>query len=388
MNRDIHDFLTPSCGLLALGEPTHQEPAFGWARNEILLRLAGSGFRSVALETDRIAAFAVDDYVRHGTGTLDTVMREGFTHGFGALEPNRHLVASLRAYNNDRPPEERVAFHGFDAPTENTTVPSPRRYLQHALDLLGDTLDLPALTGPDERWEREEAVLDAAASPGATPEAARLRVLADDLLNRLHERAPELIATSSPEAWLRARARLTTGLGVLRYHAQAAVQGLEQGERISRLLGSRDALMARNLLELRESEARRGPTLVFAHNAHLRRGPSAWSAGDAGTRWSGAGSILAPLLGEAYVLVAGSLGRSARIGLGEPAPWTYEGSLQRLVPGWELVPAGEARGRARSAGDAAPEKGYFPLDEALLGEADALLHIADAQALTPAPDAP
>ncbi|MFJ9697307.1 erythromycin esterase family protein [Kitasatospora sp. NPDC101183] len=386
MNRDIRTFLTPSCRLLGLGEPTHQEPAFGRARNALLRDLVDAGFRSVALETDRIAALAVDDFVRHGTGTLDTATAEGFTHGFGELEPNRQLVSWLHAHNRELPPEQRVAFHGFDAPTENTTAPSPRPYLQHALDHLGETLDLAALTGPDERWSRTEAVLDAAASPGATPEAARLRLLADDLLNRLHERAPELIAASSPEAWLRARAHLTTGLGVLRYHAQAAVQGLELNERISRLLGSRDALMARNLLEIREIEAGRGPTLVFAHNAHLRRGPSAWSAGEMRTRWSGAGSILAPLLGEGYVFVAGSLGRSERIGLDDPALGTYEGSLQHAVRGWGLTAPATARGEARSLTEAAPEKGYFPLDDALPGEADVLLHLADPASVA-APDA-
>ncbi|WP_369182028.1 erythromycin esterase family protein [Streptomyces sp. Y1] len=385
MNRDLHhfhDLLAPDCGVLALGEPTHQEPAFGWVRNELLfLHLAGRGFRSVALETDRIAALAVDDYVRHGTGTLDGVLATGFSHGFGDLDANRSLVARLRAHNAQRPPVERIAFHGFDAPTENTTAPSPRRYLEHARDYLGLELDVAALTGPDERWERTEAILDAAASPGASPEAQRLRVLADDLLNLLHERAPGLIAAGSHAAWLRARAHLTTCLGLLRYHAQAAVPGLEQGVRIARLLGSRDTLMARNLREIREAEARRGPTLVFAHNEHLKRTPSAWSAGEWRADWTGAGMILEPLLAERYVLVVGSLGRSPVLGLPEPAPGTFEAALQRGSADWELTdPAAAGEATARRT-DTLPRQGYFPLDRELLDGADALLHVADGAAV-------
>ncbi|MGA5823167.1 erythromycin esterase family protein [Kitasatospora sp. NPDC094028] len=384
MNRDfhhLHDLLTPDCGVLALGEPTHQEPAFGWIRNELLFHLAERGFRSVALETDRIAALAVDDFVRHGTGTLDAVMATGFSHGFGELDANRSLVARLRAHNAQRPPAERVAFHGFDAPTENTTAPSPRRYLEHARDYLRSDLDVAALTGPDERWHRTEAILDAAASPGASSEAQRLRVLADDLLNQLHERAPGLIAAGSYTAWVRARAHLTTCLGLLRYHAQAAVPGLEQGTRISRLLASRDTLMARNLLEIREVEARRGPTLVFAHNEHLKRSPSAWSLGELRTDWTGAGMILEPLLAERYVLVAGSLGRSPALDLPEPAPGTFEAALQRVVSGWELTdPAAAGRTGARRT-DTLPRQGYFPLDRELLDGADALLHVADGAAV-------
>ncbi|MGH8876017.1 MAG: erythromycin esterase family protein, partial [Stackebrandtia sp.] len=55
MTREIKEFTNPSGTLLGLGEPTHQEPAFGWVRNELFAQLAGHGFGSIALETDRVA---------------------------------------------------------------------------------------------------------------------------------------------------------------------------------------------------------------------------------------------------------------------------------------------------------------------------------------------
>ncbi|MFF2348245.1 erythromycin esterase family protein [Kitasatospora sp. NPDC058115] len=327
MTQDIRDFLPLSCGLVAFGEPTHVEPAFGRVRNELFAQLVGRGFRSIVLETDRVSALTVDAFVREGAGSLDGAMRDGFTHGWGEQEPNRELVAWMRAYNRSRPPQERLAFHGFDAPTENTTAPSPRPYLEHARDYLGADVDVAALAGDDERWSRTEAVLDAAMSPGASAQADRLRAVADDLLGLLHARAAELIAATSREEWEAARTHLTAGAGLLRYHRQAARPG-EPGERLAGLLGARDEIMARNLLAIREVEARRGGTFVFAHNSHLQRNPSVWRMGEKDVTWNGAGRIVAALVGgEKYFFVAGALGGAG--------PWA-------LAPAAEEPSAGEA----------------------------------------------
>ncbi|KUN09570.1 erythromycin esterase [Streptomyces yokosukanensis] len=375
MSQDIRDFATPSCDLLALGEPTHQEPAFGHVRNELFARLADYGFRSIALEIDRVAALAVNDHVQTGAGSLDTVMREGFSHGFGAQDANRQLVRWMRAYNENRPAERRLTFHGFDAPTENTTAPSPRPYLEHARDYLELDLDLAGLTGDDTRWSRPEAVLDAAMSPGATVEAERLRSIADDMLLSLYARAPELIAATSRDEWFRARTHLTAGLGLLRYHKQCA-RPLEPGLRIAALAATRDALMAQNLMDIRGIEEERGPTLVFAHNLHVQRNPSVWRLGDLAADWSCAGAIVGSLLGERYVCVVGSLGRSEALGLGDPDPDTYEGRLQSRVGTWGLEASGTAPA-ARTRTDTHPRQGYFPLDRATLDAVDAVLHIRE-----------
>ncbi|MEV6975905.1 erythromycin esterase family protein [Kitasatospora sp. NPDC093806] len=386
MTQDSRDLVPSSCGLVAFGEPTHREPAFGWVRNDLFARLVERGFRSIALETDRVAALAVDDYVREGVGSLDEVMRTGFSHEFGELDANRGLVAWLRAHNRDRPPAERVAFHGFDAPTEWDRAPAPRPYLEHVRDYLGLDLDLAGPAGDDERWSRTEAVLDAAESPGATAGADRLRALADDLDGLLHARAPERIESAASRArWLRARTHLTAGIGLLRYHRQAA-RPLELPARIAGLLAVRDELMARNLLDIRSVEAARGGTLVFAHNGHLQRNPTVWTMGEQDVTWYGAGRILAALAtgGEEYLFVAGSLGRSNAVGLTDPAPDTYEGFLQSrdadADPGWSLTAASDVP-RSGVRTDTTPEQGYFPLDEATVAGADLILHIRDGGAV-------
>jgi erythromycin esterase-like protein len=369
MSQDIRDFVTPSCDLLAFGEPTHLEPAFAWLRNELFDQLAGHGFRSIALETDRVAALTVNDFVQGGAGTLDAVLREGFSHTFGDLDTNRQLVAWMREYNKNRPAEERLAFHGFDAATEMMNAPSPRPYLEYARDYLGLDHDIASLTGDDERWSRTEAVMDPAMSPGATAEAERLRSIADDMLTLLYVRAPE--ATSRAE-WHRARTHLTAGLGLLRYHKLAAAQHLDQTPRWTRMCATRDALMAQNLLDIRDLEAHRGPTLVFAQNLHLQRNQSHMSLGPMDLTWYSAGAIVASLLTDRYRVIVGSLGRSKAIDLQDPDPDTYEGHLQHQIPTWALTTTTPS---ARTRTDTTPQQGYFPLDQPTVDATDVILHI-------------
>lgn len=371
MSQEIRDFVSPVCELLGIGEPEHREPALGSVRNAFFARLADSGFRSIALETDRVAALMVDDYVREGVGSFDEVMRDGFSHGFGDFVVNRRLVEWMREYNLGRAPHERLAFHGFDGQTENTTAFSPRRYLEYARDYLGVEVDIAGIAGDDERWEREEAILDAACSPGATVEAQRLRAVGVELLRMLDGRV-----AATPE-WRRARIYVTAGLGLLRHHAQAALPDARD-TLIARLLATRDGLMAQNLLDIREIEADRGPTLVGAHNVHLQKNPSTLHMSVGDVTWIPVGAIMAALLGDRYVFVAGGLGRGGVLGLGEPAPDTYEGLLQAQVGDWGLV--------RPDLPNSAPLRaevphGLVPLEWPTLDGADAVMHVGDADAV-------
>jgi hypothetical protein len=217
---------------------------------------------------------------------------------------------------------------------------------------------------------------------GGSPEAATLRIVADDLLTALYADAPRLVAASSLAEWRRAKVHATTALGLLRYHAQAA-RPAPAAERTSRLLGVRDALMAQNLLDIRTGEEHRGPTLVFAHNRHLQRHPSTWRLADMDLEWFSAGSIVATLLGDRYAVIAGSLGASAALALPEPAADTFEGALQKVTRGCAIVDTAHLSpvadrdvGELRSRTDTTAEQGYFPLDAATLRHSDGVLHVA------------
>jgi erythromycin esterase-like protein len=338
--------------LLALGEPTHAEPAFPRLRNQVFQDLVARGFRSIAIESDRVAGLRVDDHVR-GDAVLPP---DGFSHGMGDLAANQELVAWMREYNRSVPAGRRVAFHGFDAPLEMTAAPSPGPYLREVCAYLG----WAAPEVDDARWSDPAGLMDAGSSVGGSAQAQRLRVLADDALGALDTAVP------SPAAG-RVRLSATAALWLLRYHAVAA-RPAPAAQRTSRLLAVRDAWMARNLLGIRAAERDRGPTLVFAHNRHLQRNPSRWTLAGMELQWAGAGMHLSSLLGERYVVVVGSLGGSAALGLGAPAADTIEGGLS----GGPLFAAADVPGAAavREAVD-----GYFPLDAETVAGCDGVWHV-------------
>jgi erythromycin esterase-like protein len=362
--------------LLALGEPHHGEPAFPRLRNRILETLAGYGFRSIAIESDRAAALAVDDYIQGRRDDVD--LTSGISHGWGAHPATRELVDWLRDHNAKLPPGERIAFHGFDAPTEIAGAPSPGPLLRELCDYLGvPAPDLDRLVGDEGRWTAPEIMVDATRSPGRSPEAAALRGLAEDLRSQLYVEAPHLITPhlttdTSRRSWDRARVLATTAIGLLTYHAAMAEPGT-QSQRIGRLLAVRDALMAQNLCDILALERDRGPILVSANNAHLQRHPSRWATHwdgqDLAAQWNGAGSIVSRLLGDKYVYVAGSLGASGPVGLGQPEPGTYEHQLGPQTGIFPPPAGGDGRERVVDL------LGYFPLDAGTIESCDAILHI-------------
>ncbi|MEV0606539.1 DUF6194 family protein [Polymorphospora rubra] len=385
--RTFLDSRTRPLELLALGEPTHGEPAFPRLRNEALKILAERGFRSVAVESDRVAGLAVDAYVQGGGGSLDDVLADGFSHGFGGHAATRELVEWMRAYNESVPAAQRLAFHGFDAPLEMTTAPGPGPYLRHLCDYLVNHLgtrvlpagadDLERLLGDETRWSDFAALMDATKSIGRSEAAGKLRVLADDLLTSLYAHAPRLVAASTRDDWRCARLHGTTALGLLRYHAVAADRA-PAAERTSRLLAVRDALMAENLLDIRAAEQRRGPTLVFANNRHLQRHPSRWRLADMDLEWSSAGAIVSALLGDGYAVVVGSLGASVALTLDAPADDTYEGRLGATTgqgPLFDAAALATLVDGARVRADVTPEQGYFPLDAETVAHCDAVWHV-------------
>ncbi|SDY48393.1 Erythromycin esterase homolog [Micromonospora pattaloongensis] len=354
--------------LLALGEPTHGESAFLQIRNEAFASLAERGYRSIALESDRAAGLIADEFVQGSAAvTLDRALAEGFSHEFGAAPANRDLLLWMREWNAGRPAAERLTFHGFDAPLEMAGAPSPRRYLFQVCDFLGSNRaeEIDGLIGDEARWSDSAAIWEPGRSIGRSADAQRLRVIADDLLTELYLKAPR-----RPEGWRTAFVQATTAVALLRYHAEAAAP-LPNEQRFARLAAVRDALMAENLLAIRSAEAHRGPTLVFAHNGHLQRHPTTMTMAGMRLSWFGAGAIIASLLGDRYAVIVGSLGASPALGIEAPAPSTYEGKLQRTTHLPRYVRASEMEPAEQRTHDYR----YFPLDQAAVEHADAVLHI-------------
>jgi erythromycin esterase-like protein len=371
--------------LLAVGEPTHGEGALLDLRNDLFRQLVEQeGYRTITIESDCMMGLVVDDHITSGTGTLDEVMERGFSHGWGAFPANRELVRWMRAYNDGRPRSERLRFAGFDGPLEITSAASPRPALTalHACltawvdaDLLPCTAEtLDRLLGADDRWTEPAAMMDPSRSVGRTPEAVRLRVLADDLVTLLDAQTPQLIA-SSRDDWERARLYGRTATGLLRYHFWMA--DTSPG-RMAWLCTLRDSMMAANLLAIAE----RGPAMVHAHNGHLQRDKSTMRMGGRPVEWWGAGAIVSARLGEEYAFLATALGTIRHHGVDTPSPDTVEGLLYALPADRYVV---DARRLAAILGDVTPAHrvspwfGYSPLDPAHVASHDGIVFVKDAR---------
>ncbi|HKS45802.1 MAG TPA: erythromycin esterase family protein [Amycolatopsis sp.] len=364
--------------LLALGEPTHGIEAFPLLRNELLGHLVERGYRSIVLETDLFAASVVDDYVGGATAEVDKVLATGFSHGFGALPSNRELVEWLRAYNADRAPQDRVRFHGFDAPLEISSAPSPRRTLSSANDYLPEALrpesarELDALLGEDAEWTNEAAMFDPAASIGDSDRARALRIVADDIASTLRRAAPGL-RSAGPTGYAHAVAHARTAQGLLRYHAAMASPA---PDRIATMLSLRTEMMAENLLAIVAEEQRRGPSLVFAHNVHLQRAQSHMPVGgvvpEDEVSWCSAGALVVLTLGERYAFLATDANPDSD-------PGTLQGMLAEATTRRALFPTPALRAALPpSIGMSKPIlPGHLPLNPAELDGADAVIFVAD-----------
>lgn len=360
--------------LLGLGEPTHGIAAFPLLRNDILAHLVSRGFRSIALESDFFAAPIVDAYAAGGPGDVEEVLATGFSHGFGAVPGNRELVEWVRGHNAGRPAAERIRVHGFDAPIETASAPSPRAALHAALAQLPVPLrpasarEADALLGDDADWTNPGAAYDPALSIGGSARARALRVVADDLVGVLRRSSPAL-HRADPDGHARAVAHARTALGLLRYHAAMARSG---PDRIPTLLSVRSEMMADNLLAIRAAEQARGPVLVFAHNVHLLRTQPSMRMGEDEVSWGSAGALVAHTLGERYAVIATD-------GAPAAAPGTLQHLLAEATDRRALFPAPAVRaalpGGLRDAEPLVP--GHLPLRPSDVDGADAIGYLTD-----------
>ncbi|MFI2781221.1 erythromycin esterase family protein [Streptomyces sp. ALB3] len=370
--------------LLALGEPTHGEDALLDLRNELFRQLVEQdGYRTIAIESDCLRGLVVDDHIASGAGTLDEVMENGFSHGWGASPANRELVGWMRAYNDGRPASERLRFAGFDGPMEITAAESPRQALAalhgylaarigaELLPCTAETLD--RLLGTDDRWTEPAAMLDPARSVGRSAEAGRLRLLADDMAALLDAQAPHLIEESSPDEWDRARLYGRTATGLLRYHHWMADAS---PARMTRLVALRDQMMARSLL----AAAARGPVFVHAHNSHLQREKSSMRMGGDLLEWWSAGALVSARLGAEYAFVATAVGTIRHRGVDTPSPDTVEGLLYGLPADRCVIDPqrlAAALGGMRPAARVSPWFGYSAFDPAHLADSDGIVFVKD-----------
>jgi erythromycin esterase-like protein len=226
-------------------------------------------------------------------------------------------------------------------PTAPTGIGGPRAVVPRALEFLAQvdaagTQELrdriESLMGDEAAWENPAAYFDSSKSIGLSPQAASLRLAIEDLIGQFEVRAPEWIELGGEAEYHQARQHAVVARGLLNYHA--AIAG-KSG--LGTQLGIRDAIMADNLRYIADREQSRGKVLVFAHNAHLRRGRIvAWEAWRKALNaepfsWWPAGAHMPRLLGSRYAVIGTAVGTSEANGIADPEPGSLEARMAEAI---------------------------------------------------------
>jgi erythromycin esterase len=344
--------LSSQVKLLGMGEALHGGEDFLILRNRLFQYLVQAhGYRAIALESSFTRGHLVNEYVAGcGPASYEAIQQSGFSHNFGKLEANRELVEWMRQYNADPTHHVKLQFYGFDSPTEIEGADSPRQVLHFVLDYLTSIEKesghsyrsrIDSLLGQDADWENPAAIMDPTQSIGLSPMASALRIQTEELISELLIRRPELVAKSERGRYLEASQWASVSRQLLNYHAELARMS---DERIAKLLGIRDAMMADNLAYIVARERDRGKTLAFAHNVHMQRSKAHMPFGEDCYTWWPAGAHLNEMFGPHYVVIGSAVGESEATGIGQPEIGTLEGKLTATPGPARLIPTYRGQG--------------------------------------------
>ena len=374
--------------LFGFGEALHGGEDILILRNRLFRRLVEAhGYSAIAVESSFPRSHAVNEYIAgRDASSFEAVQDSGFSHGFGRLEANRELVEWMRYYNADPTQRIKLQFYGFDSPTEMIGSDSPRQALYFVLDYF-TTVDaassqvyrsrIDQLLGQDAAWENPATSMDPAQSIGRSANATALRIETEELIAELQARRPELVTKSDKSRYLEAVHYAVVARQLLNYHA---VLAQPSNDRIARLLGLRDAMMATYLEYIVARERGRGKVLVFAHNSHLQHSKAQWQLGPQLLTWWPVGAHLSTIFGPRYANIGTAIGVSDDNGIAQPEEGTLEGRLTATPGPVRLIPTHGGQGLPASVIAALPTRSgsvknstYFALTPQSLIDFDWLL---------------
>jgi erythromycin esterase len=245
--------------LVGLGEATHGTHEFVTIRDGLVRALvADHGFRLLTMEVGFSAGLALDRYVRQGSGDPEAALCD-LGLWVWATEELRDLLEWLRAFNEDRPADDRVRVLGFDAPSVSAPAAGLRDYLDRVdpetLAEVRDGLDL--LADGDVR---------AVPFPLAAEHVPVAEETVSTLEARFDARGAEWVERSGTGPYRLARGHLRTLDDAVAFAAESHRTDAPWGAR-----DLRDERMAdgvRWLLDLAGADR----AVVWAHNGHLFRG--------------------------------------------------------------------------------------------------------------------
>ncbi|MFB6270223.1 MAG: erythromycin esterase family protein [Halobacterium sp.] len=255
--------------VVGLGEATHRTREFVHLKGRLVRYLADvHGFGALALEAPFSETVALDAYVREGAGALHECVA---ALGLSMYETAEALACfeSLRAYNEGRPRQERIAVYGIDVQSAAGAAAALREWL------LGDDTDADRPAFRDDRLLDDLDRVADGVFTGEDVDTDRLRAA---------ERVADALA-----AWFEAErdgdaerdgGAERDGSGAAAALARRHVRTLQQACAFARTgveadrtaqWGLRDEFMAENAAWVRDHAAT-GGVAVWAHNNHVKTG--------------------------------------------------------------------------------------------------------------------
>lgn len=292
--KDLQDVLAHAddADIVGLGEGTHGTREFFELKHRLVRALVTQcGFRTIAFETDFAATLSLNAVVQRGTGTPADAL-DNIVLWVWRTEAIRSLLEWLRAFNDGRPPDDRVRLHGI-------SLSSPAKPAAALRDYLDDT-DIPVPAGDEpgvnldsspavshEGYNAVDAISTIADQGVPTDADDREAVLdgwatvAETLQGHLEDNRVDYLDAWSDREWTIVH-HLCRHLEQTCAWNQLRLSTPGQFDPVA--FERRDEYMAENVSWCLDTDHGDG-VLVWAHNAHVQRGSfdmdHEWAAGTA-----------------------------------------------------------------------------------------------------------
>ncbi len=300
--------------VVGLGEATHgSREFFDLKARFIRYCVEELGTRTIGFEANAGETLTVDEYVVHGEGDPEDALEAMYFWTWNT-ESVRDLLEWLRAFNEDRPLDDRVRFLGFDAQYTKGPVDRLREYFERVdpafIATVGEDLETLADDG-DPPHQDDELPARLAAGERVLP---RVR-------ERLDECREAYVDAADEEAWRFARRHLDVLDAVVarqETYVDADGESLVSGDVDvdEETIRVRETAMADGIDWLHEFDDGDGPLVCWAHDAHV----AAADQRAGGVRSTAMGGYLRERHGDDYRPLGFTFGRGGLRAIGEVPP--------------------------------------------------------------------
>jgi len=271
----VVDDQVSEASVVGLGEAAHGLRDCSTLKHRLFARLVTEhGFRLFGMETHLSEALAINEYVVHGEGDVETAL-ETLKFWIWQTEAVKSLIEWMRAFNEGRPLSDRIRFYGLDAQSTNAPVTELTAFLE-AVDPafhedVADTLEIARNVHQPHATDDENQPHTTDDDTAVTDDVVRERVdtvetVVADLTDQFETRKAEYVDATSERAYQLASRHLR----VLEQATDLEAIDLEHGRGVE-YSRTRDRYMGENLAWVRTFEER-DRIAVWAADAHLRKG--------------------------------------------------------------------------------------------------------------------